>query len=147
MAATTTAISASDAVISLDNAGGTLTDISGSSNSLTLTLNKALGDFNVFGLDWGKSQEGKRRATVSMQIVYTTTASEAIDLLNAWYFSGSGVRTLRVDVPDSNTGSDRYEMEVLLESLEWTADSSADGPSMVSVSLRADGEVTLTTIS
>jgi hypothetical protein len=147
MPATTTAITACDAVINLDNSGGTLTDISGSTNEVQMDLENGVGEFKPFGTDWPVRIVCGKDGSISLKAVYSMNAAEGAALLKEWYFGGNdGPRTLRIDVPDSNTGSDRYQAEVILESLSVPLKADEANPVMVSAEFKTTGAMTLTTI-
>lgn len=148
MAQTTTAISAIDAVVKIDNAAGTLTDISGSSNKVDINLSNGVGEFRNFTSQWkGRLVVGKD-ADISLDVVYTTTADEALDLLRDLFFGGTDTpRSIQIDVPDSSNGSDRYTAEVVLEDLSIPLDAGADEVVMCSATLKPNGAVSHATIS
>lgn len=147
MPATTTAITACNAVVNLDNSGGTLVDISGSSNEVQIDLENNVGEFKPFGTAWPVRLVCGKDASISFKAVYSMNAAEAKALLNQWYFGGNdGARTLRVDAPDSNTGSDRYQAEVVLESLSIPMKADDATPIPISAEFKTASAMTLTTI-
>ena len=143
MALTTTAVSACNVSIWLDNATSVATDISGSSNSVDLEFTLNLGEVNAFQNQWPVRQECGKDASISLEILYTETAEEAFDIIKDWYFAANpGARQLTIYIPDKNVGSDKYECQARLESFSFTAESGEPNPIMVSVSLKPDGELT-----
>jgi hypothetical protein len=145
MPQTTTAINACDAAIWLDNAAGTLIDISGSSNSINMDFDNELGMLRNFGSRWPIRLECGKDATFALTAVYTEAATEAVNILKNWFFNTPGNRTLKVYLPDKNVGSDVYSGEFRLEKLSIPAESGKADPIMVSATLRPNGAVTLTT--
>ena len=150
MAQTTTAVNACDAVISLDNASGTLTDISGSSNEVNLTLTVENGVYRRAYSGYPVRYALSKDFEAELVLVYSTTTDEALDILRAWANAGVSsldARTLRVDVPDSSSGSDRYQSEVVLGNLEIPLTASEGSPIMVSASVQGTGAYTATEIA
>ena len=146
MPQTTQAANACDAEIFLDNAGGVLQDISGSSNQISFTWNNALGEFNTFGAPWRALQECGKAIDVTLNAVYSLPAAEAVAiLLDWWYAIPSGRRTLEVNMPDNNVGSDHFEGEYRLESLSATMDPGDPGATIVTANLKSDLVQTHTT--
>lgn len=135
MAETQTAVNACNVVILLDNASDVPTDISGSSNTASISMSKETGEYRVFGGNWVKRLDCKKDATISLQVIYTTAANEGLDLLRDWWFTGSGTRGVWICIPDDSAGSDRYSAECLLTSLDLPVDASEAGPIMVSCEL------------
>ena len=141
MAETTTAVSACNASIWLDDDAGDLTDISGSSNEVEMSFEQNVGDFVVFGGKWPVRQECGKDATFSVNVVYSTAADEAFDIIKTWFFATNpGARTFAVYIPDKNVGSDYYHGEVRISSFSWTTSRGEAGPIMVSLDLLPDGE-------
>lgn len=147
MAQTTTAVNACDVVVNLDNTAGTLVDISGSSNEVSMDFNNSLGEFRTFGTEWPVRMQCGADATISFNAIYSTTASEAVDILKDWFFTDRDSRTIRVDIPDSSVGSDRYTFEVYLETMSVPVAVEEPAPILVSATMKPTGEVTLSTIA
>jgi len=147
MAQTTTAINACDAVVQLTNSAGLWIDISGSSNEVSIDIANDVGDVTVFGGQWKNTLSCKSAATFALNAVYTTAASEAKDLLIDWQFTNTGIRILQVNIPDNSIGSDRYQSNVVLESLGIPATSGDAAPIIIAASMRNDGEVTAATVA
>ena len=146
MAQTSTGINGCDVAIWLDKAGGTLTDISGSSNKIDLNFDQELAMFRTFGSKWPKRLECGKDASFALDVIYSSAADEGLDILKDWFFATDpGARTLKIYVPDKNVGSDVYSCEVRIENLTFSAEAGAADPIMVSASLLPDGEVTLVT--
>lgn len=146
MAETTTAVNACDVSIWMDKAAGTLVDISGSSNKVSLNLGNKLGEYKVYKQKWMKRLECGKDAEVKLVIVYTEATDEAIDILKNWFFADPpGNRTFKIYIPDKNVGADVYAGEFKIEALEIPTDTGEAGPVMVTATLKPDGAVTLTT--
>ena len=75
MAETTTAVNACDVEIWVDNSSGTPTDLSGSSNAVSMTVNVETGQYRVFSNRWKKSLECGKDLTMTVNAVYTTSAT------------------------------------------------------------------------
>ncbi|HML23519.1 MAG TPA: phage tail tube protein [Aggregatilinea sp.] len=143
MAQTQTAISAVDCIIQLDNASGVLTDISGSSNKVSLSFENGVWEFRPFGNVWKARGVTGKDADASLDAAYTTADGEALALLRDWFFGGDdSPRTLQVNIPDNTPGSDRYQGEFVLETFPLDLDAGADDVVMVSCTLKPNGEVT-----
>lgn len=142
MAQTTTAFNACDAVIELDNLAGTLTDISGSTNSVTLEFTNDLGEYKTFGNRWRGRLECGSDATFTVNIVSSTAAGEAWDILQSWYWGARGARSFRVSIPDDAVGSWEYDAEVLIETYSQELPSDDGNPVITSVTLRPTGTIT-----
>ncbi len=143
MAKTTTAANACNGSIYLDNAAGVLTDISGSSNSVTISITDDFGTASVFQNEWPIRKQCGKDASFDLKVVFSTTATEAYQILKNWKLaSPEGTRTLNIYVPSKNVGSDKWVAEVYIESMEIPMDRGEAGPIMVSAKLLPDGAVT-----
>ncbi len=148
MPQTTTAVNACDVVLQIDNSSGTLTDISGSSNQCTMDFSRNVAEVFTFSGDWSIKRSCKSGVTISVQVVYSTTADEGRDLLEDWIFdSPTTSRTVRVDVPDSSVGGVRYEGEFTIESYNLPLSAEDAGVIVCSASLSNDGAFTRDAIS
>jgi hypothetical protein len=145
---TSTPINACDVAIVLADDSGSDQDISGSSNEVEISLEQTLGEYNVFGDRWAGRMACGKNGSVSMQVVYTSAADEAFDLLKQWYFATTpGTRALSIYIPDKNVGSDHFSGNFHLASLSWTSSRGEAGPIMVSAELQPDGEISHSTSS
>lgn len=147
MPASTTAVNACDVVIWMEDNGGNLVDVSGNSNNFSLDFNRDIGEFKPFGSKWRTRLDCGKDASLSLDLVFTTTLAEGLQMLQDWFFNGSGAREFNIDVPDSNPGSDRYEGDFVLESFNIPGDSSSADPIVCSASLKPDGQVTWSKIA
>ena len=148
MAQTTTHVNACDASVWLDNAGGTLTDISGSSNSLTLSGSIEVGELRTFQAKWPVRTECGKDMEINMVLIYSTAADEAFDILKNWFYAATpGARSFAAYIPTKNVGSDHYSGEVRLSNFDFTAAPTDPGPIAVNITLLPDGEFSHTVAS
>ena len=148
MTQTTTSYSACDVSLWLDNDGGTLTDISGSSNAIDATWTNTVGSVTTFGASgWTKSNSGcMKNGTISLTVLGTTAATEAFTTLTDWFFNHSGdARTLTWYEPDKNVGSHKFSGEVRLLSLSNPRPSDSSDPVQCTAELQTDGAWTWVT--
>ena len=146
MAETTTAVNACDVAIWLDNASGTPTDISGSTNAVSLTMENDIGQYRVFSNIWQKSLECGKGLTMTINAVYTTATSEAKDLIATWAMANpSGARTCPVYIPDKNVGSDHWSGEWRIQDFNFAADVSDPSAIAITATLISDGTITRVT--
>jgi hypothetical protein len=143
MAETATAISSNQSVVSLD-APTTLTDISGSTTKVTIEPSRDSKTTNTFGGDDGIVTVGKSSTKISLEIVYSSTTTEAGYVLEGWYYGGSTTsrasRTIQIDIPNSSSGSRRYSGEVKLSKPPVIElDASKPDPLIVKAELMNDG--------
>lgn len=151
MPETSTAINACDVSIHLEDGTGTgtLHDISGSSNSASLSFSQEIADYRVFGTRWKKRMVCAKDATLSLNVVYTTAQNEGLDLLRDWFFGANSnvARTVRIMVPNDEIGGDDYQGEFLISSMDIPLEADEAGPIMVSAELMPMGEVLYGTIA
>jgi hypothetical protein len=148
MAQTTTERTACDVLIWLDNGSGTLTDISGSANSMDMSFTNNIGDFRTFGARWTKRTVCGSDASFTLNAVYTTASDESYDIIKDWWTGAAydDDRSLRIQIPDNEANSEQWDMEVVLENFDMTLDSGEGGPIMVTASLLPNGAVVHGTI-
>lgn len=148
MAQTTSAVNACDVVVQLDDADGTLTDISGSSNQASINLSANTAETYTFSGDFAIKKSCKKAVSISLSVLYTTEDAEGSNILLDWYFNSLNTsRSIQIDVPNSNAGSERYAGEVILESLSVPLTADDAGIIIVSASLSNDGAFTRSIIS
>lgn len=148
MAQTTNGVNACDVVLQVDNASGTLTNVSGSTNQASLDLSAASAETNTFEGDWAIKKSCKKAATLSIQALYSVIETEGLNILMDWYFNSLGTsRTVQIDIPSAAVGGDRYSGEWTLESLSLPLSADDAGVILVSASLSNDGEVVRSTIA
>lgn len=147
MPQTSTAINACDARIRLENENGQNVDISGSSNEITIDFDNDLGDYKSFGSRWRGRLECGSDATFKLKVIYSTAQNEALDIFKSWYFGTRGHRRIQVNLPNEETGSDRYEADVFLESANGLGGAAdAAGPIMLDLTMRPHNGVAHNTI-
>jgi len=141
MAQTTSASSACDVKVELDDSTGALIDISGMSNSMSMGLtNNISGGTYTFGSECPLRFECGQDSTISANILYSTTADEGFDILKDWYFGVTGgARSIRISVPDATTNSDQYDVEVYLAEMTWDMTAGDPEPIMVAVTFTPTG--------
>lgn len=147
MAQTSTGITACNASLWLDNASGTLTDISGSTNKVSVDFSLETGKKYTLGSSWPKRFQCGKDATIAVDVIYTTAASEAWSILKAWYFAATpGARSFKLYLPNKNVGSDVFSGEVVMEDPpNFDAEAGSGDPIMISFVLAPDGEITHST--
>lgn len=141
MALTSTMFNACDAIISLDNSAGSLVDISGSSNNVEFDFNNEIGEFKSFGSKWKARIQCGKDASISLRIVGSKDTAEAMKNALDWFFTTNGLKTLRVDYPDSSSGSERLQCEVVLESMNMPLPADDANPVMIDIALLPSGAV------
>lgn len=149
MAQTTTHINACDVRIYIDDATGSLVDVSGSTSEASFSLTRTLGSLMTFECEWDIVTSCKISGTISLTAVYSTAQNEARAILEEWMFNDGGgdrSRTLNLEVPYT-VGGVLYGGEAVLESLEIPLTASSADPIAVSSQLRTNGEWTRSTIS
>jgi len=144
-------IDLSDAIVKLDNASNTLTDVSGDISSLTLdyTVNGS-NNYNL-GSRFAFATEGGVTATITIGYYANSTASTLDDLVLAWALASTkgGARSIQIDEPDSEVGSRRYSCEVRLGGSQTAVTKTAGSgdPQTKTLTLNVDGTITVSTIS
>lgn len=148
MPQTTTAVNACNVIIYLDNEAGTPTDISGESNQASMNIARQVAETFTFTGDWAIKKSCKSAVTVSLQVLYTTTADQGRDILEDWIFdTPTTAKTLRIDVPNSDVGSTRYTGEFIIETYDLPLSAEDAGVIICSATLSNDGAVTRDAIS
>jgi hypothetical protein len=148
MTQTTTAVNACDVILRIDNAAGVLQNISGSSNQCSMDISRNVAETYTFDGDWALKKSCKGAVSVSIQVVYSTTADEGRDLLEDWIFdSPTDSRTVQINVPDSSAGSVRYQGDFVIESYGVPLSAEDAGVIICSASLSNDGAFSRTTIA
>jgi len=148
MTVTTTALVATNSVIKVDNAAGTPTDVSGSSNKVQIGPKNGVGEFRAFSTQWKTRVVIGKDTDIKIDFVLSSAADEAYDLFKKWFWGGDdSARTVTIDVPDSTAGSDRYSGEAVLENLDMPLDAQADQPIFGSAVMKPSGEWTQADIS
>jgi hypothetical protein len=141
MAATTTAFTACDWVVELDDDLGALTDISGSTSTVDVNFDNKIGEFRVFGTEWMTRVQCGKDASFKIKGIATTGASEIRELIEEWFFDGTGARTLTLSSPSDAAGGVSYTAEVLLKSFKFSGDAASADPVMYDIELTPTGAV------
>lgn len=150
MPQTTTAVNGCDIAISLDDADGNLTDISGSTNAVQIRITNEIRTFRRVNADFPTRKLTGKDATADIIILYSTGADEALDIIRDWVsaaIDGDDARTLRVDIPDSSIGSDRYQMEALPTGYDLSLAADEAAPATIGISFSSTGGLEVTQIS
>lgn len=142
MAQTTTAINACGAVVEIDDASGLATDVSGSTNKVSLALNKQLGEAFTFDGDYPVRLECKQNGSLDIDAMYTRNGNEARALLESWQQVG-GRRTVTVYPEGKVAGGRSYSGEFRLGDLSMDLDAGDANPIMITANLMPDGAITL----
>lgn len=151
MAQTTTQISSNQSILNLDNASGSLVDISGTTTKIQIEPERDSKETYTIDSETAIVTVGKSKFKITCEIIYSSATAEAKTLLNSWYYGAAAVsrasRTIRIDIPDSASGSDRYTGEVKLSkppSME--IDASKAEPLIMKIEFMNDGPISWTTI-
>lgn len=130
--------------IYVDNVGGTLTDIGASGTTFTLNILNMTGQYNTLNTPWTKTVDGPRGWSIDCELI-AETGTNGYSLLRDWIMATSpGARTVRIDQPDSQPGSQRYEGECRVSNANGilNANASSGEPVRVSFTLQGDGVLT-----
>lgn len=148
MPQTNSQINACDAVIKLQTVSGNLMDISGSSNEVSMDLTNDVGQLTTFQARFPVRSSCKSDATINLRVIYTMSQAEAMQILKDWYFNHHGtIRRIQIYLPDDDAGSDMYQFDVILASLNIPVQSSDANPILVSAVLNPSGAFTLSTVA
>ncbi len=149
MAATTSGINACDVVVRIDPDVGFLQDISGESNSVDINLETKVSDgVRVFGDPFPIRKACGKDASIKIRVVYSEDGAEAMHLFEGWYQDHyADTRTVQIDVPDSDVGSDRYTFECFLVRLPIPLKTDDPGIVMVEIDLLPTGTFSIAEIS
>lgn len=149
MAQTTSSVNACDVVLQVDNASGVLTDLSGSSNQASISMSSNTGQAFTFDGEWALQHICGKSASMSIQAIYSTEDAEALNLLADWWFGTAynDARSVQVDIPDSNAGSDRYSGEFVLSSANIPLSAEDAAPILASFELLNQGAFTRAAIA
>jgi len=131
-----------NAVVSIDNAVGSLTDISTYASIVSVDMSASIGVFYTFGQASANKAEGKRDFKASIGIRPSEESAGGSRIFNAWAVAAGtmGARTFQVDTPDSTSGSCRISAEAYLAAWKMVdQDASGDGtPATQTASLELD---------
>lgn len=147
MPQSTTAFNWCDVIIRLDNAGGTLTDISGVTNKIDPEFTNEVGDFRTFASNWAGRITCGQDASFGIDVYMSTDTAEAWAILKNWFFTQpSAKKTLQIDFPAGTGGNDRIQCECVLESMSWSGKADEASPTMVSFTVLPDQAVVLSVV-
>jgi hypothetical protein len=133
----------------IDNAGGTLTDISADDTRFSLDVTNTVGQYNTLNTPWTKATDGPRSWSVNCELI-AEPGTNGYSLLRDWVMATSpGARTVRMDQPDSTTGAQRYEGEARISNASGLlmADASSGDPVRVTFTLTGDGALTASIVA
>lgn len=138
-----------DAVIKIDNSGGTPVDISGNANTLSITGTRQNSEYYNFASDNANVIEGGKSQTVTLQVIVSDTQDEAYDLLADWWESaGGGERTVTIQYPDATAGSYQLVGEAVLTSFNYgDFEAGSAEPMMIEATMMISGGITRTVIT
>lgn len=146
MATTSTAFTACDAVLKLANDVAVLVNISGSTSNVDVNFDNKIGEFRVFGDQFTQRIACGKDSSITIKGIATTGAGEIRDLIENWFFNGSGKRTFQLNMPSEAAGSIRYQVSVLLKTFSFSGDAGAPEPVMYNIELACVGAATRTVI-
>lgn len=145
MPASTTIASGHKSDVRVDNAGGTLTNVSGSTNQWSATMTNTNGKFFTFADSWQRVTDGGKSVSLNITALYSPTTDEGADLFLTWYATDpSGVRTVQIDYADAS-GAKRLTGEFAIDSATSGATAGQGGPAQVQATLASHGAPTITT--
>ena len=144
--------SSGDGVVSLDNSGGSLQDVSDDIQTLVIDITINGSTNHHLGSPWAFATEGGKMGTVTFTFYDDPDPTSLAGYIREWVIQTSakgGARTLRVDTPDSTAGSVRQEMEIKpggsFQLVNLTAGSG--DPHLLQATFNIDGEVVDSVIS
>lgn len=149
MAQTVTSVSACDIAISLDDADGTLQNISGSSNRVRIRFFSRYHQNKHFDTAAPWKALLWTELDISLVILYSTADDEGLDILRNWFdaLDGKNARTLRLDVPDGSVGDHRYECEAVWLNMDLPLEADDAGAVAVRARLRSTNEYSVTEVT
>lgn len=138
-----------DAVIKIDNSGGTPVDVSGNANTLSITGTRQNSEYYNFASDDANVIEGGRSHTVTLQIIVSDVQDEGYDLLADWWeTAGGGERTLTIQYPDATASSYQLVGEAVLTAFNYgDFEAGSAEPMMVEATMMISGGITRTVIT
>jgi hypothetical protein len=148
---TSTQISGNSWVIKLDNASGTLTDISGVDTKATIDPSRDSKETYVADNENAIVTVGKSKVKIAIEIVYSSATAEGATLINAWYYGTRAVsiasRSIELYIPDTSSGSQKYSGEVKLSKPpSFELDASKAEPLILKAEFQNDGTFSFTTV-
>lgn len=141
MTQTTTHVSACNAVIEVDDDGGTPVNISGSSNRASIDFSKEVGEGVTFDGNYKIRTNCKRDASMSIRAFWTKASNEARDLLEAWFDADDNSRTISIYPAGKVIGNRYYSGEWLLTTCNIQIDAGESGPMTMELEAVCNGAV------
>ena len=147
-----TYIAQDDAIVSLDDTGGSLQDVSDYVKDVSVDIELKIGRFSVLGERFDQSTEGTSMMKGSMTVYGSEDTAGAHYYINHWLLNSTtnkaGLKSLRVQVPDASAGSFQYDMEIRPASYNLAAPNAGEGnPPEHQLSFEVDGAPTYTVIT
>ena len=141
-----------NAIVLFDNSSDTLIDQSDYISTVSLSVDNQVTGFRTFGLSGTQNSEGEQTWTGNMGVRPATDAAGAHQELIDWLTPATGkpgVRSMRIQEPDAQSGSIQWDMEVYVTTYEpVNQDADGDGsPSIRPAELSVEGVPTLTIIA
>jgi hypothetical protein len=136
----------SKAKIRVDNAAGSLQDLSPYTKSVSMPTNLDTQDASVLGNTFKTYVVGLSDATVSLEGSFDPVVDAQMDALRAagGSLTGGGTISIQYDPQGSTTGLPRYSTEAFLTSYETSA--GVDGIASWSAEFQCSAAVTRTTV-
>ena len=140
MPQTNSAASSVDCQAWLDDSGGELRNISGSTTRVRPNKTQTEGRFATGESSWQGMLSGFLDADLELEIVYSEGRDEALQLLKEWWFADvPGLRTIELYIPDFVDGCDVYFGEVRIRALNYPMAYNVADPIMVVASVAVSG--------
>ena len=141
-----------DAVVNLDDTGGSLADVSDYVKEVMLDHESNIGRFAVLGQRYEKTTEGTSRAKGTLTVYQSVDAAGAHYLITHWLMNSTtnkaGLKSLRIQTPDAAAGSFQFDCEIRPASYNEVVTSAGEGnPGEHQLSFEVDGAVTWSVIS
>lgn len=140
MAQSTTMKGARNCEIQVDD-GGSLQDVSGSSNVVNLNYELLSGEVYTFDGDWRKVFPGKKKWSGDVNAIYSETATQALDVL--WdALHAAAATSISISPDGGDTGDWEWTGEVLFTNVSIPLDGTDANPILCSFTFEGDGELT-----
>lgn len=134
--------SACDALVVVDALDLTPTDVSGSTNSVTVNVSKGVGTYWKANQNYPTRYVLNEDMAIDLVVLYSSSTSDAFGLLREWAdqnVADSDARTVNVRMIESGTYQHNYYGEFILTSFEFSITAGEGGPVMVSASFENSG--------
>lgn len=151
MAATSTPVLQRECVLNLDNASSTLTDFSSVHTKTNVKFDMETKEIYVHGSETPIQNTSRKPTSFEIEALVSTATSELFNVLNDWWFNKfNTAKSIRIDIPDSTTGSYRYSGEVKLSKAPELATDAEKPDGMIvkfTVAEDASGAISYTIIA